>query len=203
VTPTPDPDVRPTDDFSGSVTHWVDELKSGSQTAAQRLWTRYFRQMLLYSRSRLWGSDRLMADEEDVAIAAFKSFCGRIGSNRATQIHDREELWSLLVGIMVRKAADQVKFEHRKKRGGGMVRDDEAVLDGFESPAPPPDLAAQLAEEFQHLLAQLPDPGLQSIAVLKLEGYSGEEIAKELGCGVRTVERKLMLIRRQWTEGRG
>lgn len=196
------PNHSPADGFSGSVTGWIDELKGGNPAAAQRLWTRYFRQMLRFSRSRLWGSDRLAADEEDVALSAFKSFCRGAGAGQFARVYDREELWPLLVGIMTRKAADQIAFERRAKRGGGFDRADEEVLEGVESPAPPPDLAAQMAEEFQRLLDHLPDPSLRAVAVLKLEGHTTDGIARHLGCGARTVERKLVLIRRLWSEDR-
>jgi DNA-binding NarL/FixJ family response regulator len=33
-----------------------------------------------------------------------------------------------------------------------------------------------------------------------MDGYSNEEIAQELGCVERTVERKLNVIRRVWQE---
>ena len=32
----------------------------------------------------------------------------------------------------------------------------------------------------------------------KLEGYTNDEIAGQLGCSVRTVERRLRLIRKKW-----
>jgi DNA-directed RNA polymerase specialized sigma24 family protein len=203
VTSAPQPNFEPADDFSGSVTGWIDQLKGGNPAAAQRLWTRYFRQMLRFSRSRLWGSDRLASDEEDLALSAFKSFCRGAGSGRFDAVHDREELWPLLVGIMARKAADQVAYERRAKRGGGtVVRAEDDVLEKVKSPDPPPDLAAQMAEEFQRLLDRLPEPSLRTVAILKLEGHTSDGIARHLGCGVRTVERKLLLIRRLWSEDR-
>jgi DNA-binding CsgD family transcriptional regulator len=36
------------------------------------------------------------------------------------------------------------------------------------------------------------------VALLKLEGHSNEEIARSLDCGLRTVERKLEVIRKRW-----
>jgi DNA-directed RNA polymerase specialized sigma24 family protein len=50
------------------------------------------------------------------------------------------------------------------------------------------------------LLAALADVTLQKIAVGRLEGLSNAEIAHELRCAVRTVERKLERIRAIWTE---
>jgi len=41
------------------------------------------------------------------------------------------------------------------------------------------------------------------VALLKMEGYTGEEIADRLGCSLRSVARKLELIRRTWLGGEG
>jgi DNA-directed RNA polymerase specialized sigma24 family protein len=48
------------------------------------------------------------------------------------------------------------------------------------------------------LLERLADATLRRIAAWKLEGYSSEEIAERLGCGRRTVDRKLGVIRSIW-----
>jgi len=63
---------------------------------------------------------------------------------------------------------------------------------------PTPELAAMVAEEYRHLLGRLGDQTLCRIAAWKLEGYANEEIAARLGCGRRTIERKLGVIRSSW-----
>ena len=65
---------------------------------------------------------------------------------------------------------------------------------------PTPEVAAQLAEDYERLLAKLEDPALKSVALRKLEGHTTEEIAAELGTSGRTVNRKLILIRLMWQE---
>jgi DNA-directed RNA polymerase specialized sigma24 family protein len=55
-----------------------------------------------------------------------------------------------------------------------------------------------MAEECGRLLARLGDPELQALAVAKMEGYTNDEIAAGRDCSVRTVERRLRLIRRKW-----
>ena len=111
--------------------------------------------------------------------------------------------------ITARKAADLVRHERRLKRGGGRVTDDEAADGGPHapeeepiSPAPTPEFAAQVAEECQRLLDRLDSPELRSVALRKVEGYTNEEIAAQLGCGLRTVERRLRLIRSTWEQER-
>ncbi|MCH8199512.1 MAG: helix-turn-helix domain-containing protein [Chloroflexi bacterium] len=41
---------------------------------------------------------------------------------------------------------------------------------------------------------------LRTVARLKLEGYTVEEIAQQMDCSSRTVKRKLALIRTRWSE---
>ena len=65
---------------------------------------------------------------------------------------------------------------------------------------PTPQFAAEVAEESERLLRILPDKAARKIAELKMAGYSNDDIAKNLDCGKRTIERKLNLIRRIWTE---
>ncbi len=60
-----------------------------------------------------------------------------------------------------------------------------------------------MAEEFRRLLDRLGDEQLRQIALQRMEGYTGDEIAERLGCARRTVARRLELIRQLWTEESG
>ena len=62
-------------DDPGSVTRWINDLKGGELDAAQPLWERYFADLVRLGRGRLRASPRTAADEEDVALSAFDSFC--------------------------------------------------------------------------------------------------------------------------------
>jgi DNA-directed RNA polymerase specialized sigma24 family protein len=194
-----------------SVTHWIGQLRAGDHVAAQHLWEGYFRRLVGLARAKLLGLPRRAADEEDVALSAFASFCRGVECGRFPQLADRDDLWRLLVTITARKAIHLARDEHSQKRGGGAVRD-EAALGGRDDPAaedaaleqvlghePTPAFAAQVAEEFQRLLEGLGDADLRTIAVWKMEGYTTDEMAAKLRRAPRTVERKLDLIRRRWT----
>jgi DNA-directed RNA polymerase specialized sigma24 family protein len=63
---------------------------------------------------------------------------------------------------------------------------------------PTPAFAAMVTDECRRLLEALGDETLRRIALLRMEGYSDAEIAAQLGCGLRTVGRKLDLIRKIW-----
>ena len=67
---------------------------------------------------------RVAADEEDVALSAFDSFCRGAQRGRFPQLDDRDNLWRLLVVITSRKAVDLAQHEgppevrRRRARGG-------------------------------------------------------------------------------------
>lgn len=196
-------------DPPGSVTHWIGALKAGDADAARELWGRYFDRLVRLARARLGSARCGEVDEEDVALSALDSFCRRAAAGRFPRLDDRDDLWRLLVTITARKALDQADRRARQKRGGGRVRGESALGGaGPEAPGggleevvgrePTPEFAAQVADECRRLLAALGDETLRRVARLRMEGYTDREIAERLGCGLRTVGRKLELIRKAW-----
>src|SRR6516164_573571 len=158
--------------LEGSVTHWIGQLKAGDDAAAQLIWERYFQHLINLARKRLQNLPRRAADEQDVALSAFASFCRGAEKGRFPLLQDRDNLWQMLVVITARKAIDLRQHETRKKRGGGAVVDEAALAGGADSSTsafglenvigrePTPEFAAQVAEEYQRLLAILPDDDL-------------------------------------------
>jgi DNA-directed RNA polymerase specialized sigma24 family protein len=195
-----------------SVTQWIDQLKAGERDAVQKLWEAYFERLVALARQKLRGTPRRAADEEDVALSAFDSFCRRAAQGRFPQLLDRDDLWQLLVVLTARKACNLVQHEQREKRGGGRVRHASVLPAGAEDEEgsvfadligrePDPAFAAQVAEECRRRLDDPGDEQLRAVAVWKMEGYGNEEIAAKLGRSLPTVERKLALIRSTWGKG--
>jgi DNA-directed RNA polymerase specialized sigma24 family protein len=195
--------------LSESVTEWLAGLKQGDTLAAQRLWERYVAKLIRLARHRLGRSPRRVADEEDVVAVAFASLCRGVEDGRFSRLDDRDDLWQVLVVLTERKAVDQRRRELAAKRGGGEVRGGSALEVGSTGEPqltvgqavdkePAPDFAAEVAEQLSHLLTALNDEALRQIAVAKIEGYTNEEIGTNLEIGLRTVERRLGLIRRIW-----
>jgi DNA-directed RNA polymerase specialized sigma24 family protein len=96
--------ARRTDAAVQSVSHLISELKAGDHAAAQQLWQAYFERLVRLAREKLQGTPRREADEEDVALSAFDSFCRGAAQGRFPQLADREDLWQLLAVITTRKA---------------------------------------------------------------------------------------------------
>jgi DNA-directed RNA polymerase specialized sigma24 family protein len=57
-----------------------------------------------------------------------------------------------------------------------------------------------MQEECQRLLGRLKKRDVQLVALLKVDGYTNEEVANRLGCTRRSVQRRLELIRHIWGE---
>lgn len=204
-----DPGPASLHELEKTVDDWVERLHSGDQDAARELWSRYFQKLVRLASRRLGGASRRAADEEDVALSAFESFFRGIDERRFPRLRGHDDLWRILAVITTRKAIAQIRKQQSQKRGSGMLRgesvfagleDDRAGIGAVPARDPGPDFAAAVAEEFDGLLARLPDKQLREVAVMKLQGYRNEEIAQRMNCVVRTVERKLRLIRDAWSD---
>ena len=192
------------------ITQWIDQLKQGDERAAERVWGLYFEKLVRLAARRLRGLSKRDRDEEDVALSAFHSFYKRASDGRFARLENRDDLWRLLVTITARKSSSFIKRQVAAKRGGGKTRGESVFHAGADSPhpmgieeiaaeEPSPEFAEGVLSTCSELLNGLDDP-LRKIAVLKIEGYTNVEIAKELGIATRSVTRKISLIRQKWEE---
>lgn len=192
-----------------SITVCIADLKQGDPGAFAQLHQRYHDQLVGLAGRRLRDVPRRVADEEDVAQSALKSFWSGAVAGRFSQLRTRGDLWPLLQVITERKAIDYAQHERRLKRGGGKVRGESALQGGgsmasgngfarIEAGQLSPAAAVEAAELCEQLLERLDDERLRKIAVWKMEGYTNDEIAEMLPCSRATVARKLAVIRGIW-----
>ncbi len=197
----------------GSITQWIEHFQADDphlrQEAAQHIWEHYSHRLLKLARTHLQHRIRRREDEHDVLQSMYKSFCLR-QEHGAFDLASRDDLWQVLVTITLRKVRNLAKRHLRERRdyrreqvqadaaGGTQESLCEAVAQ-IAGTEPTPEDAALLSEELQRRLEMLPE-ALRQIALWKLEGYTNEEIAGAgmLDCAVRTVERKLKMIRQKW-----
>ena len=176
-----------------SISMWIGRLKEGNSTAAQAVFQRYFDRLVGLARQKLKGVPGGMADEEDVALSAFDSFCRAAQKGRFPDLADRDGLLRLLLSMTARKAIDLRR--HEQARPG--IQEDEFFQEAMGQTLDP-ELIAIFDEEFQRLLDVLGDQDLESLAIAKMQGYRNKEIAERRDCSLRTVERQLQLIRLKW-----
>jgi DNA-directed RNA polymerase specialized sigma24 family protein len=105
------------------------------------------------------------------------------------------------VVITTRKSIDLIHHECRECRDWRRLQENSSeagsLLPKLLGREPSPEVGAEVAEQFQRLLALLPEQ-LRQIALRKLEGYTNAEIAKQIQRPEVTVERRLALIRKYW-----
>lgn len=190
----------------GTVTLWIVQVRRGDDLAAAKLWERYFEELVRQARWRLGGRCRTLADEEDIAATAFEEFFRAARRGRYPDLTDRGGLWRLLLCITARRAADLKKKTWRQRQ---KVQGESALpswdsekglqaLDEVLGDTPSPEVIVASMEKCRELLERLGDSSLQQIAIARLEGYTNQEIGRRLDCSLRTVERKLNLIRKVW-----
>jgi DNA-directed RNA polymerase specialized sigma24 family protein len=192
-----------------SVTTWLQRLRAGDPQGAEQLFRRYFEELVRLARSHLQASLRPARDEEDLALSALNSFFRAIQDQRYPALNDRHDLWNLLLAITLNKVRRHARHERAQRRGGGQVGSladlpglaDAAGndLDWLAGPEPPPEVAAAFADECRHRLELLKE-SLRPFARARMDGDSEADIARRLGVTVRTVQRKLRLIRQTWIE---
>jgi DNA-directed RNA polymerase specialized sigma24 family protein len=184
-----------TDD--GSPTRYARDLHAPDPTvlqeAARQLWLRFADRLRGVVRRRL--DPRILrkaGGESDVLQSVFAGFFaappGPGGPPRS-----RDDLWRLLVHFTLCKVANTAHHHRAARRDVRRVQ----PLGDFDDADPGvlgPEAAAVAREEFDRLLARLPDD-LQRVLALRLEGYTVAEIAARLGRVERTVELKLPAIR--------
>jgi RNA polymerase sigma factor (sigma-70 family) len=193
-----------------SVTTWIAHLKVGHTDASREIWQRYVEQLVRFARRKLGSTPRRGADEEDVVVSAFEEFLAGVEEGRFLRLDDRDDLWQVLLMLTERRAIALRRREMAMKRGGGEVRGESVYADlerhgshraGLHQepdPEPSPAFAAEMTEQLRFLLDQLGDPLQQRIALGKLEGKTNQELADQLGIGLRSVQRKLSMIRDKW-----
>lgn len=194
-------------DESGSE---LSGLRRGDEAAAQEIWERYYSRLVNLARRNLRGGRR-ESDEEDVVQSALNSFFQAAAGGRFPRLDDHDGLWKLLVTFTLRKVSKRHRRQSADKRGGGKTRGESVFrnespgasqprgLDHFAlSEEPTPEIAIEMTEVLDEMLAELPGDDLREIAIMKLEGFQNKEIARRLDVVEMTVSRKLKRIRTRW-----
>jgi RNA polymerase sigma factor (sigma-70 family) len=192
-----------------NVSQNISDLKRGDSRAAEQLWNRYFDQLVNLARNQLKTTPRRTSDEEDVALSVFHSLCRSAEAGRLEQLQDRAELWKLLVAMTQRKVVDHIRHHNRAKRGGGTVRGESlwqgqtensssGGIEEFGEEMHSPEFLCELQEQHERLMTALANDTLRQVAAAKMEGFTSSEIAAQLGLSVRSIERKMQLIRQCW-----
>jgi RNA polymerase sigma factor (sigma-70 family) len=194
-------------DHQGSVERLIGRLRDGDDRALGPLWERYFEKLVKVARGRLpLGSPaRVEGGSMDAAVNALQSFQSRLRKGEYGWVTSRGDLWKLLVTMTRNKAIKQARRAGAEKRHPkeGIVRESEMTspegqrysLAELVTEEPTPEMAIELAERIERIHGALHDPELSRVFQLRLEGYSRDEISEAIDRAVRSVSRKLEIVR--------
>lgn len=176
----------------------VDRLRAGSDEAATEIFQRYTRQLVALARTRLGPRIGQKECPEDLVQSVYKSFFVRFAEGRLS-LDGWGGLWGMLVRIAQRKCGHRIEKYLAAKRDVRREREPSAEESAswLEPIArePSPEEAALLVEALDGVLRQLRSDREREVVALRLQEYTISEIARQLGCGERTVHRVLAKVR--------
>ncbi len=188
----------------GSVSRLIPDLRREGLAAAGPLWRHFYASLVAVAARRLNDALHAAVGPDDVAQEALLELCralaGPDSERRFPRLRDRRDLWRLLVCLTSRRAAD-VKLKYGRRVA--VVAGESAAGEAGLAASPAPEAAPEYALAVEEMLAMLPDDSLRRVALLRLEGYSNEQIAERIGRSVVTVEVKFKAIRAVWKERLG
>ena len=191
----------------GSISRAIADFGEMEEEAAQFLWERFFERLCGYANQKIYKRHRRFFDGEDIAGSAMFALVEGLKKGKFEQVNDRDQLWQLLTTISARKTLNRGRFHDREKRGGGKVRGGSAIhgdqetanLSDYIGRIEDPAKFVELEMTCQELLKALPDDQYRKITLMRLAGLTNKEIAKDMGCSTRTIDRKIQAIRLVWT----
>lgn len=201
----PLPPGSPDSHSTGSITQFYRQLVEGNRSATDGLWQRFFPRLTVLARTTVGRLPQQLTDIDDAVQSAFISFWQQAQRGEFSANLNRDNLWSLLATLTVRKARRQARKERTQKRGGGKILGEQDLAAGEDDAAALDQLARNLpADDYdlvcEEFLSQLDDE-LRAVVVLRLLGHSTGDIARQLSCTQRKIQRKLQLVQIKWQDG--
>jgi RNA polymerase sigma-70 factor (ECF subfamily) len=179
----------------------LKRLRKGEDDAARQIFQQYAKRLIGLARVHLNSSVRRKVDPEDVVQSVFKSFFVRMGKGQF-DLENRDNLWSLLVVIALRKCGHKVRDLHRqrqdirKEASPQRAADDSASSWQALAPGPTPSEAAILAETVEQVFGGLKERERQ-IVELHLQGYEIADIQAQVQRSEYTVRDVLKRVRKR------
>lgn len=181
----------------------LEEMQSAVSPRFEQVWSQFHRLLKNYVEQRLSPQLQPHAGASDILQSAFLSLWRRLEDPSKPPLTDQDDLWGFLMTIARRKLSKRWRQIQTQKRGGGNVI---TATDFTHSDAASSFEEIVYAEVNQQLKLELEeasdllDVECQTIISMKLAGMTNAEIANELKCSVRRIERKNNLIRKAFTD---
>lgn len=176
----------------------LNGVRQGNEQAATDLFERYVERLIRLAQSRLSAKLRRRLDPEDVVQSVYRSFFSHAKDGRY-QLQQSGDLWRLLAAITVNKVRNQARHGAARKRAVGAevnIAGNSGIM-GIPPETicgPSSEELTVLMEEIEHEMRALSELKRQ-IVELRLQGRANEEIAEQVQCTERTVQRTLKQLK--------
>ena len=188
--------------MSDQITLWIHKLKSGDEQAAAQVWEQFFRRVRALAVKKLAATSQRAYDADDLALSAINALCVGARDDKFHQLENGKDLWQILAMITARKAANVWKKQSRSAEvGESIFGTGEDGAQGLQQIAGNPESESAFLESLDGTCSEMLsglDERVREVALLRLQGYSHEEISGKIGRSVKSVERYMRLIREQW-----
>jgi len=171
--------------------------RGGDQEAARKIVDRYLDRLVALAQRRLSPKVARRVDPEDIVQSVFRTFFTRLQAGQF-QIAEQDDLCKLLMRITVYKTLRQVhhhqaaKRDPRQETGSGHEKQEQ--LQDLLDREPDPETAVIFVDQLETFLGKLGSEE-RKILEMRLQGYSNEEIAKELKIYDRKIRRVIERVR--------
>ncbi len=165
----------------------IARLRSGDPEAFRLIDELYARRLMGLARKRLPRKISAKVDAADVVQSVLRTFFHRVTRGEFPNLSDPESCWRVLATITRRKCGRQAIHYLADRRSVGR---EEAPSSAWEALAQGPSVEAAvvLIETIEQLAQQFEPHQVQMFGLL-LDGHTPGQIAEEVGCSKRTVER--------------
>jgi RNA polymerase sigma factor (sigma-70 family) len=168
----------------------VAQIREGNQEAAEVLYRRYASRLMGLADRQMSRNVRRLAEPEDIVQSAFRSLFRGVNSGS----YDAPEgcsLWQLLAVIAIHKVRKKIRRDKSVQPTAvlGVAAEYDQILD-VAAPCTPEIMEVALQETLECLR-----PAERDVVVLRVQGFTVEEISDKLSRSRRTVERTLQQVR--------
>jgi RNA polymerase sigma-70 factor, ECF subfamily len=173
----------------------IARIRGGDDDAATALYERYADRVKWFVQTRTSDQLKHQVEPEDIVQSIFKSVFRGMES-RGYDAPEGGTLWHLIAVVAIHKVRKNASRRHAAMRDARRTES----LDSLDAGQVSDHEAAQEMEFAVREAIECLSPQEQTVVNLRMQNYSVDEIAKQIGCSPRTVERRLQQVRVELSE---
>jgi DNA-directed RNA polymerase specialized sigma24 family protein/predicted Ser/Thr protein kinase len=169
----------------------LNRYQNGSETAAFEIHSRYETRLISLARNRLMGVLSSKIESEDIAQETMAAFF-QLADQNNIRWEKEGDLWRLLAGIAINKVKQTFQHFSFQKRAIGKevsLANAEKLDVTFLADRESAEEAIATLHELVEDMVINERPLMRTVLLMRLSGYSNEEIATRVGRSTRTIRR--------------